>query len=253
MSLAGLGLFSLTLLEVLAYAIPLATIAISGWLHLIQVPFEQLIPFFSLLLIMLGLAALSAILQLQDMISLITRPSYDPVTSALSRRSGIDSLVREFQRSVLHDDHFAIAMIELNDLDEYTRDYDTNTHDQVILEVADILAEDLRNNDSLIRWREHVFLIMFPNTNCAGLRLIIERIRKIGMGTLPDGQPITASIGASERTLDLIPDWHACVKLVEQRLQYAKGQGKDYTVYCGEHMTSYKSVQEMAESEAFYR
>jgi diguanylate cyclase (GGDEF)-like protein len=238
MSVAGLGLFPLTMLEALAYAVPLSAIAISGWLYFINFPILQILPSIWLLLIMIGLAVVSAAMQLQDMISLVSRPSYDPVTSTLSRRSGIDSMVREFSMAILHDNPFSITLIELGELDTIANEYDSHTYDRIVLEAADILGEDLRSNDTLIRWSDKAFLIMLPKTNCTGVKVTIERMRKIGIGTLPDGQPMTACIGVAERMLDEITDWHALIELVEQRLSHAKRLGRDHTVYCGEKIPS---------------
>jgi PleD family two-component response regulator len=72
------------------------------------------------------------------------------------------------------------------------------------------------------------------NTDCQGVKVTIDRLRKIGIGTLPDGHPITAAIGSAERILDAVTDWQALLDLAEQRLQEAKHQGKDRSVYCGE-------------------
>ena len=238
LSVAGLGLFPLTMLEALAYAASLSAIAIGGWLYFINFPILQMLPSIWLLLIMIGLAVISAALQLQGMIFLVSRPSYDPVTSTLSRRSGIDNLVREFQMAILHDNHFSIVFIELEDLDTIVSEYDSHTYDRIVLEAADILGEDLRSNDTLIRWSDKTFMIMLPKTNCTGVRVAIERIRKIGLGTLPDGQPITACIGAAERMLDEITDWHALIDLADLRLVHAKGTGKDRTIFCGESIPS---------------
>ena len=234
MSVAGLGLFPLSVLEVLAYALPLSTIAVAGWAYLIYFSIEQILPSLWLLSIMIGLAVVSAAMQLQDMISLISRSSYDPVTGTLSRQSGCAKLVREFQTALLHDHHFSIVLIELEDLDHVGQTFDTQTYDRIVLEAAVILGEDLRSNDTLVRWSDTVFLLMLSDTDCQGVKVTIDRLRKIGIGTLPDGHPITAAIGSAERILDQITDWQALIDLTEQRLQEARRQGKDRSIYCGE-------------------
>ena len=234
MSVAGLGLFPLTLREALAYAIPLSILALGGWIFFNDFPTLQLLPSIWLLAVVSGLAVISSAMQLQDMISLISRPSYDPVTSALSQRSGIDALAREFQLALLHDDNFAIALIELDEFEKIIKEYDSPTYDRIILETADILREDLRSNDTLTRWNDKVFLITLANTDCAGVKITIDRIRNIGIGTLPDGELVTACIGVAERLRDEVVDWRALLKLAEHRLQQAKQIGKGATRYCGE-------------------
>jgi diguanylate cyclase (GGDEF)-like protein len=234
LSVAGLGLFPLTVLETLAYALPLATIAVAGWGYFIDFSLDQMLPSIGLLSIMIALAAVSAAMQLQDMITLANRPIYDPLTATLSRQSGIANLAREFHSAVLQDQPFAVVLIELEDLDDYGKNFDIQTYDRIILEAADILGEDLRSGDTLVRWSGNGFLLMLSNTDCLGVKVTIDRLRKIGMGTLADGQPITAAIGAAERVLDQVNDWHSLLEMAEQRLQQAKRLGKDRSIYCGE-------------------
>jgi len=238
LSVAGLGLFPLTLLESLSYAVSLGGITVASWIYLMGSSIEQLLPSLWLLSLMTGLAVVSSAMQLQDMISLISRASYDSLTGTLSQRSAIASLIRDFQNSVLHDHAFSIVLIELQGLDNSGRTYDPQTYDRIILEAADILREDLRSNDTLARWRDNVFLLILTETDCPGVKVTLDRLRKIGIGTLPDGQPITAAIGAAERGIDQISDWHGLIELADRRLQQANQLGEDRSVYCGERAST---------------
>lgn len=243
MSVAGLGLFPLTVFETLAYAVPLSTFAIVGWGYFADYSLAQMLPSVWLLSLMIGLAVVSSAMQLQDMISLVSRPVYDPLTGKLSRQSGIASMARDFQSSLLHDNPFSIVLIELEDLDTISKTYDPQSYDRIIFEAADILGEDLRSNDTLVRWSDKVFLLILTNTDCSGVKVTIDRLRKIGVGTLPDGQPITTGIGAAERILDQVSDWHSLIELADQRLQEAQRQGRDNSVYCGDRSHAAKSLE----------
>ena len=238
MSVAGLGLFPLSVLEVLAFALPISTVAVAGWGYFAHFSLDQMIPSLGLLAIMIGLSVVSAAIQLQAMISLASRPTYDPDTGTLTRQSGIANMAHEFHTSLFHDHPLSIVLIELEDLDNAGETYDKQTYDRIILEAVVILGEDLRSNDTLVRWSENVFLLMLSKTECQGVKVTIDRLRKIGLGTLPDGQPITAGIGAAERVLDQVNDWHALIELADQRLQEAKRLGRDRSVYCGERFHS---------------
>ncbi len=231
MSVAGLGVFTLTVYEALAYAIPLSVIAIAGWSFFDTASLSQLIPSIWLLLMLVGLVLFSATIQLQYMISLVSRPSFDPVTGALSRRSGLDALVREYQMALMHNDNFAVALVDLDNVDTIIAEYDYSTYDHAILEAAEVLQEELRHNDILVRWGEKVFLLILPNTDSKGMQITVERIRKKGIGSLPDGKPVTVSIGAAERMKDRVGDWHDLIDLVDQRRDRAKVTGKDRTVF----------------------
>ncbi|MEN8177745.1 MAG: GGDEF domain-containing protein [Pseudomonadota bacterium] len=231
MSVAGLGVFPLTVYETLTYAIPLSMIAIGGWSFFDTATLNQLIPSIWLLLVLVGLVLFSATIQLQYMISLVSRPSFDPVTGALSRRSGLDTLVREYQMALMHNDNFAIALLDLDNVETIIAEYDYSTYDHAILEAAEVLQEELRHNDMLVRWGEKVFLLILPNTDSKGVRITVERIRKKGIGSLPDGKPVTVSIGIAERMIDKAEDWHDLIDLVDQRRDQAKLTGKDRSVF----------------------
>lgn len=231
MSVAGLGVFPLTVYETLAYAIPLSIVAIAGWSFFDTATLAQLIPSVWLLLLLIGLALFSATIQLQYMISLVSKPAFDPVTGALSRRSGLDALVREYQMALMHNFNFAIALFDLDNVKTIIAEYDYSTYDHAILQASEVLQEDLRHNDMLVRWGEKIFLLILPNTDSSGVRITVERIRKKGIGLLPDGKPVTVSIGVAERITDNAGNWHDLIDLVDQRRDQAKLAGKDRTVF----------------------
>jgi len=215
----------------LAYATPLAIAAITGWSFFDNATLSQLLPSFWMLFMLVSLVLFCATIQLQYMISLVSRASFDPVTGALSRRSGMDALVREYQMALMHNDGFAIALIDLDNVETIIAEYDHATYDHAILEAADVLREELRHNDMLVRWGEKVFLLILPNTDSQGVRVSMERLRHKGIGSLPDGKPVTVSIGVAERITDKVEDWHDLLNLVDRRRDQAKLTGKDRMVF----------------------
>ncbi len=230
MSVAGLALFPLTLLETLAFSIPLSLVSIGGWALFGNTSIIDLIPSVWLLLILLVIVLFSATNQLLYMISLVSRTSYDPVTGALTHRSGLDALVREFQMTLMHNDNFAVALIDLDNIEKIIRKYDYDAYDHVILEAARMLQGGLRHNDILVRWGEKVFLLIMPNTSSKGVAVTLGRIQTKGVSSLPDGKPVTASIGVAERLTDSVNDWHDLIDLVDKRRDEAKLMGKDQIV-----------------------
>jgi len=164
------------------------------------------------------------------MISMVSRTSFDPLTGAISRRSGIDFLIREFQMALMHNDNFAIALIDLDNLDSVIAKHDYSAYEHVLLEAARMLQGGLRHNDRLVRWEEKVFLLILPNTDSKGVRVTLDRIHRKGISSLPDGESVTASIGSAERMEDHLEDWHDLVKLVDKRRDKAKLSGKDRSV-----------------------
>lgn len=230
MSVVGIGVFPLTVNETLTFSIPLSIVSIGGWIIFDTATLIELFPSIWLLLMLVGLVLFSATIQLQYMISMVSRTSFDPLTGALSRRSGTDLLIREFQMALMHNGNFAIALIDLDNMESVIAKHDYSTYEHVLLEASRMLQGGLRHNDWLVRWEEKVFLLILPNTDSKGVRVTLDRIHRKGISSLPDGESITASIGAAERMKDHLEDWHDQVELVDKRRDEAKLSGKDRSV-----------------------
>ncbi|MCU7886508.1 MAG: GGDEF domain-containing protein, partial [Candidatus Thiodiazotropha sp. (ex Lucinoma annulata)] len=152
---------------------------------------------------------------------------------AQTRKSGIRSLIRVFQQARLHNENLSIALVDLDDVENIIAEYDYATYDHVIIEAADILHDDLRHSDLLVHWGEKVFLLILPGTDCEGATITAKRIHSQGLGTLPDGRSVTASIGVCEVISDNINEWSDMLKVVDIRRDNAKKQGKDRYILCG--------------------
>jgi diguanylate cyclase (GGDEF)-like protein len=227
-----LGLFPLTLLECSALALLLVMLTVTGWNVYSVLPALELLPTLWLLVIILGIVLFTSTIQLQYMVTMVTRADHDPVTGAQTRKSGMQSLAKAFQQAKLHNEYLSVALVDIDNVQNVVAEYDYATYDHVVQEAAEILAEDLRYNDMLVHWGEKVFLLILPGTDCKGVEIIAQRILSQGLGTLPDGRPVTASIGICERSADDLDEWAAMLKQVDERRDQAKRLGKDRYVLC---------------------
>jgi PleD family two-component response regulator len=66
-----------------------------------------------------------------------------------------------------------------------------------------------------------------PNTYAGTAISAIERLRGSGFGARPDGSPLTASIGVSERIADSAGEWRTMVEIADKRMYAAKQSGKN--------------------------
>lgn len=64
------------------------------------------------------------------------------------------------------------------------------------------------------------------SASAEGQRIAVQRIVNEWLGTRPDGQPVTASIGVAERIADSAQDWPALIELADARMYQAKMSGK---------------------------
>ncbi len=232
LAIGMLGLFPLTMLEGAMLILPLSLLVITGWSFFAAVDLLQMLPTVWLLFIVFGITFFTSTLQLQYMIAFIGHSDYDPVTGALTRRSGMENLIRIHEQSAMGNEPLAVALVSLDDTQKIINDHGYAVFDHVVQEAADILRDDLRHNDLLVRWGEQRFLLILNATDCAGAAITVDRIRSRGIGTLPDGRPVTASIGVVERVCDRLADVSALLQRLEQRRESAERKGKDRAELC---------------------
>ncbi|MES9992164.1 MAG: GGDEF domain-containing protein [Candidatus Thiodiazotropha sp.] len=242
-SVAILGLFPLTVLECASLALMLVVLTMTGWGYYSTLPALEMLPTLWLLIIILGIVLFTSTIQLQYMITMVKRVDHDPVTGAQTRKSGMQSLAKALQQAKLHNEYLSIALVDLDNVQEIITEFDYGTYDHVVQEAADILFDDLRHNDMLIHWGEKVFMLILPGTDCEGAKIIAQRIHNEGLGNLPDGRPVTASIGVCERSVDSVDELSAMLELVDSRRDDAKRQGKDRYILCGDKPGSARSSE----------
>jgi diguanylate cyclase (GGDEF)-like protein len=144
--------------------------------------------------------------------------------------SGEELLDLQFILSTRNKSPLSLAFIDIDNFKLVNDNYGHEKGDQVLASVADSMRGTLRSGEMLVRWGGEEFIIIFPGAYCTNSLEAIERLREKGLGTRPDGQPITVSIGLAERTRDSTADWRQLVETADHRMYLAKQFGKDQVV-----------------------
>jgi diguanylate cyclase (GGDEF)-like protein len=100
----------------------------------------------------------------------------DPLTGVNNRRAFFEEAEREFARSLRYQRPLAVIMI---DVDKFKFINDSSGHlagDAVLMEIADTIRTQLRDLDHFGRYGGDEFIILLPESDLAGGRLIAERI-----------------------------------------------------------------------------
>lgn len=154
----------------------------------------------------------------------------DQLTQIKNRRTILEMLENEFQRTERYQRGLSLLML---DIDNFKAVNDTFGHlegDNVLVKVADIISDTCRRTDAVGRYGGEEFLIVLPETTLEEAAEMAERFRiAIALGKTQNGTQVTCSIGVStlkeEKTvLDLI-------KKSDDRLYIAKEQGRNQVVY----------------------
>lgn len=160
----------------------------------------------------------------------------DPLTGLHNRRY----LARELERLTQERMAAPISLAVL-DVDHFKTINDRFGHaagDEVLIRIARLLCDHLRESDSIIRSGGEEFIIVMPGTDANAATACCERIRQAVnaevWSRVADGVNATASLGVA--TTDDTQDLEAVIRLADQRLYQAKRDGRDRVV-CGPSAT----------------
>lgn len=226
--LASLAVFPLTLVEHLTLAsVFLLAHALAGYLGWETLDLPAFAGVFWLLILATGAAALASMSQLSLMMALVRTTIRDPLTGVFSRVSGREILQLQWDTARRRDTGLAVAFIDLDHFQSINQDFGHEAGDQVLRDYARQLRATLRNTDTLLRWSGQAFIVIMPDTDMEQAHLALGRIVRNGMGVRPDGRPLTASIGLSERCFDFAESAQHLVELAENHMHQAKALGRN--------------------------
>jgi diguanylate cyclase (GGDEF)-like protein len=223
---AGLGVMPLTVAEGLAYALPVIVAATLGPILANGIDWVGQLSTMWVLGMILGVYLLESMIQLHYMIRLLQRASHDPLTNVFTRHSGNEIVDTQFRLSCQRDAPFAVAFIDLDNFKSVNDAHGHEAGDWVLKNAVTNLTRLLRSSDAIIRWGGEEFVVILGSASAEGQRIAIQRIVNEWLGTRPDGQPVTASIGVAERIADSAQDWPALIELADARMYQAKMSGK---------------------------
>lgn len=156
----------------------------------------------------------------------------DPLTGVANRRSLELRLAREVNRAQRFDRPVSLLML---DLDRFKRINDESGHrrgDEVLVEVTSRIRSQIRSRiDTLARYGGEEFVILLPETDSEGARVVAEKVREaIRERPLegPSGPPvsITVSVGTATYPRDgLTTD--DLLRAADAAMYRAKEHGRD--------------------------
>ncbi len=167
----------------------------------------------------------------QSRVRLAELANTDPLTKLKNRRS--------FQEHGAH--HLAMARryktdlsLLLLDIDFFKNINDRHGHqtgDEVLIQVADLLAEQVRVVDIVARIGGEEFAVLLPATNRLGAAVLAERIRAaIEQSEFPaDGKvlAVTVSVGIASLGAEPVDSVDELLAIADKRLYLAKNNGRN--------------------------
>lgn len=158
----------------------------------------------------------------------------DPLTQLANRRFLMQSLEKEFKRSVRSQEPLALIMA---DIDHFKRINDTCGHQQgdvVLKAVSEAIVEELREYDLASRFGGEEFALLLPGAKLAQATAAAERIRKRVSNLKFEGclkqLGITISLGVASGPRKDIQEIDDLVRLSDDALYAAKREGRNRVV-----------------------
>ncbi|MDP1609663.1 MAG: GGDEF domain-containing protein [Sulfuritalea sp.] len=224
--LAGLSIFPLVTSEGLLFAAVIVAVVAGIQLGLTSITVIELFSTLWVLMLALGVYLLSCAIQLHYMMALLNRASHDPLTDALTRRSGVEILDLYFRLACDQDTPLSVLFLDADNFKSINDDYGHDAGDRALKSIAAKLHALVRQADVVIRWGGEEFVVVLTNTPMSGANLVVGRIIHGWLGVRPEGGPLTASMGLAERQADGVEDWSQLIAMADSRMYVAKATGK---------------------------
>ena len=165
---------------------------------------------------------------------LVSVASRDSLTGARNRLLMTTDLALARQEHQGKESSGAIAML---DLDRFKRVNDAFGHeagDRALVEFVRLIEAHSRKSDRLYRFGGEEFVLLLPNTPEPGVRIQLEKLRRVIESELkdPDGNAITVSAGAAMQNNDA--DWSQWLSRADFALYRAKAGGRNRVVMDGD-------------------
>ena len=158
----------------------------------------------------------------------------DDLTQLNNRRSILSRARQEIASSRRSEHPFSIAIC---DIDRFKRVNDTFGHDvgdEVLVNVANLLRESIRETDIVGRIGGEEFAILLPNTKCDEAHVLLTRVAdKLRSTEVRKDLYVTLSIGLTCLNAD-DKDFLPLIKRADNALYTAKTNGRDTIVQADE-------------------
>ncbi|QCU90362.1 sensor domain-containing diguanylate cyclase [Thiomicrorhabdus sediminis] len=128
-----------------------------------------------------------------------TLSTTDALTKVGNRRNFEITLNNEVARAKRYHHPLSMIMLDIDFFKKINDEHGHQTGDEVLIGLAGMLKEQLRENDCIARWGGEEFVMILPETTLYQAHILSERFREMISGLhFSKGLTITCSFGVSE-------------------------------------------------------
>lgn len=155
----------------------------------------------------------------------------DGLTGLNNRRSMMETLDKEFERSTRKHSPLSLLMLDIDHFKKINDNFGHQLGDNVLQGLAILLKSFLRQYDMAARFGGEEFALILPETSSADALMVAERIRcgieKLKIDGLPDDFRITASLGLATAPNDAMATADDLIREADYALYSAKRSGRN--------------------------
>ena len=158
------------------------------------------------------------------------KASHDPLTGLFNRNKFDDIFGKEMRRGSRYSNNLSIVLFDIDHFKNVNDTYGHQVGDQILKIISEIALESVREHDCLVRWGGEEFLILLPETDAQGAKIVADKIKdRISAEALSSSSiDITASFGVSMMKEDDNTNTFLC--RVDDALYEAKNTGRNKTI-----------------------
>ena len=159
----------------------------------------------------------------------------DGLTGLFNHEHFTSSLRRETQRSKRHGSAVSLIMLDVDDFKAINDTYGHLEGDRILMKLASLLSQSLREIDIAARYGGEEFAVILPDTSRTGAFVVGDRIRRRAFEHFrrgKEGPPMTVSGGVATFPDDAA-DVDQLVKCADDGLYRSKALGKNRITMIG--------------------
>lgn len=153
----------------------------------------------------------------------------DYLTKLHNRRKIHEMIENEIHRSKRYNSTFSIILLDVDNFKTTNDNFGHNTGDQVLVQIAEIIRQTIRESDIASRWGGEEFLVFCPYTNADGAFALAEKLRNtIEQNEFDEVGYKTASFGVTH--VEHGDTVQSMISRADEALYSAKHAGKNMVI-----------------------
>ncbi|ADG93043.1 diguanylate cyclase [Arcobacter nitrofigilis DSM 7299] len=150
----------------------------------------------------------------------------DALTKVYNRRFLEDFSKKYFEIIKREKTTLSILIVDIDDFKTINDNYGHEAGDEVLLKLVELMQNKIRENDFIVRLGGDEFLVLLPNSNIKGAKIVAEKLLKSICEAKNNYKRFTVSIGSAEFNLE-DKDINCLIRRADEELYKAKKAGKN--------------------------